>query len=80
MYMDKLLTFSSLLATGEFSDFIIKCGDKTWNVHKAIVCTQSDVFAAASKFGKVSKYLKSCSNYELSCLSTQRKRKKVGSI
>jgi hypothetical protein len=80
MYMYKLLTFSSLLATGEFSDFVITCGDKTWNVHKAIVCTQSRVFAAASKFGKVSKYLELCSTYELSYLSTQRKRKKVESI
>jgi hypothetical protein len=78
--MYKLLTFSSLLATGEFSDFVITCGDKTWNVHKAIVCTQSDVFAAASKFGKVSKYLKLYPDYELSCLFTQRKRKRVESI
>jgi hypothetical protein len=76
--MYKLLTFSSLLSTGEFSEFVITCADKTWNVHKAIVCTQSDVFAAASKFGKVSRYLELYPGYELSYLSTQRKRKKLG--
>jgi hypothetical protein len=43
-----------LLETGEFSDFVITCGDKTWKVHKAIVCSQSDVFGAATRFGKVS--------------------------
>jgi hypothetical protein len=77
MYTYKLLTFSSLLATGEFSDFVITCGDKTWNVHKAIVCTQADVFAAASKFGKVSKYLKLSPDDDPLCLATQRKRRKL---
>jgi hypothetical protein len=76
--MYKILTSSSLLASGEFSDFVVTCGDKTWNVHKAFVCTHSDVFAAASKFGKVSKYLKLYPEDELLCLPTQRKRKKLG--
>ncbi|KAF1945593.1 hypothetical protein EJ02DRAFT_368897 [Clathrospora elynae] len=42
----------SLLDSGKYSDFIITCHGKTWNVHKAIVCSQSDPLEAASRFGK----------------------------
>ncbi|KAF2868279.1 hypothetical protein BDV95DRAFT_610241 [Massariosphaeria phaeospora] len=41
-----------LLASGEFSDFVITCGDKTWNVHKTILCPRSGFFARAINFGK----------------------------
>ncbi|KAF2251316.1 hypothetical protein BU26DRAFT_518009 [Trematosphaeria pertusa] len=44
----------SLLASGKHSDFVITCGDDVYNVHKAILCSQSDVFDAASRFGKES--------------------------
>ncbi|KAI1113037.1 BTB/POZ protein [Nemania sp. NC0429] len=36
-----------LLESGEFSDFILVCGDEKFSVHKNIVCAQSPVIAAA---------------------------------
>lgn len=44
----------SLLETGKHSDFVITYGDDTYNVHKSIVCSQSTVLDAATRFGKVS--------------------------
>jgi hypothetical protein len=44
---------SRLLDTGKFSDFTITCQGRKWKVHKAIVCSQSEVLEAASRFGKV---------------------------
>lgn len=38
---------SSLLESGEYSDFIIRCGGKDFKVHKVIVCPQSSFFKAA---------------------------------
>ncbi|KAF2440070.1 hypothetical protein P171DRAFT_368958, partial [Karstenula rhodostoma CBS 690.94] len=40
----------SLLETGNHSDFVITCQDETFNVHKAIVCPQSDFFEKALTF------------------------------
>ncbi|KAK5710265.1 hypothetical protein LTR17_019035 [Elasticomyces elasticus] len=37
----------ALWRTGKYSDLTIKCGDKQWAVHKAIVCMQSPFFAKA---------------------------------
>lgn len=40
----------SLLDTGEHSDLILRCSDGTvFNVHKAIVCSQSQFFRNACK-------------------------------
>ena len=36
-----------LLQTGKYSDLVIKCGAKEWNVHRSIVCEGSNFFAAA---------------------------------
>ncbi|KAI7505191.1 hypothetical protein KC347_g8081 [Hortaea werneckii] len=40
-----------MLKTGEYSDLTIKCGDRTFQVHKNIICARSDYFAAACKPG-----------------------------
>lgn len=37
----------SLFESGEYSDFSIACNDRVFKVHKAIVCPQSPVLAAA---------------------------------
>ena len=36
-----------LLETGKYSDLVIRCGAKEWNVHRAIVCEGSKFFATA---------------------------------
>ncbi|GAD93082.1 BTB/POZ domain protein [Paecilomyces variotii No. 5] len=36
-----------LLDDGSYSDFTIRCKDREWKVHKAIVCSQSDMLDAA---------------------------------
>ncbi|KAF2439775.1 hypothetical protein P171DRAFT_500463 [Karstenula rhodostoma CBS 690.94] len=40
----------ALLASGEYSDLVITCETKRWNVHKAIICPRSHFFAAAVRF------------------------------
>jgi hypothetical protein len=46
---------SSLLVSGNYSDLVVTCGADIYNVHKAIVCSQSTFFRNAEKFpvGKV---------------------------
>ncbi|KAK4503125.1 hypothetical protein PRZ48_006552 [Zasmidium cellare] len=39
----------SLYKSQEYSDLTIKCGSREWQVHKAVVCTQSTFFAKACK-------------------------------
>ncbi|KAF2107726.1 hypothetical protein BDV96DRAFT_505827 [Lophiotrema nucula] len=51
-YDEYLASMRSLLETGKHSDFTITCGNSTFRVHKSIVCTQSEFFDAASRFGK----------------------------
>jgi len=41
----------SCLTSGDYSDLAIKCGDDMYKVHKLIVCTRSEFFARAVKFG-----------------------------
>lgn len=36
-----------LLRTGLFSDVTVKCGDRTWNLHKNIICSRCDWFKKA---------------------------------
>lgn len=40
---------TKLLNSGEYSDFTIVCEGEEFRVHKAIVCPQSPVIAAALK-------------------------------
>ncbi|KAK7536821.1 uncharacterized protein J3D65DRAFT_658328 [Phyllosticta citribraziliensis] len=44
-----MLTFSSVLESGEYSDLEIRCSDDKYKVHKAIVCSQSEFFRLAIK-------------------------------
>ncbi|KAK6347328.1 hypothetical protein TWF696_007398 [Orbilia brochopaga] len=41
----------SILKSGRFSDFKITCKGKEWNVHKAILCYQSDYFSTMFESG-----------------------------
>ncbi|KAH8709824.1 Speckle-type POZ protein-like [Beauveria bassiana] len=54
------INLGHLLESGQFSDLTLVCGDKQFNVHKAVVCAQCRVLAAAirepfqaSKTGKI---------------------------
>jgi hypothetical protein len=38
---------SRLLRTGLFSDVTVKCGDRTWQLHKNILCSRSVWFEKA---------------------------------
>lgn len=40
-------SYAKLLQSEKFSDVVLKCQDKEFKVHKAIVCSQSDVLLAA---------------------------------
>lgn len=42
----------ALYKSSDYSDFKIICGNDVHKVHKAIVCSQSDFFAAACRFGQ----------------------------
>jgi hypothetical protein len=46
----------SLLASGDYSDFVITCGTDTYKVHKSVICSQYGFFKRAERFpmGKVS--------------------------
>jgi hypothetical protein len=48
----------SLRASEKYSDFVITCGGKTFNVHKNVVCGRSGFFERAERFavGKVCIY------------------------
>lgn len=50
----EVLTLHRSMHSGDYSDLVIKCGGHEFKVHKVIVCSQSEVFAAAMRFeGKV---------------------------
>lgn len=42
-----LKSYSDLLQSGLFSDAEVRCGSRTWKVHKAILCTRSEWFKKA---------------------------------
>ncbi|CAD0107966.1 unnamed protein product [Aureobasidium uvarum] len=44
-----LETIANLSESGAYSDFKIVCGVDTYNVHRAIICPQSDFFRAACR-------------------------------
>ncbi|KAG9552065.1 hypothetical protein KCU77_g7183, partial [Aureobasidium melanogenum] len=44
-----LSTIANLHESGAYSDFKIVCGSDTYNVHKNIICPQSDFFRAACR-------------------------------
>ncbi|KAF5561714.1 kelch 4 [Fusarium napiforme] len=44
---DQRTALGNLLNTGDYSDFIIICGEACHKVHKAIICPRSDFFKAA---------------------------------
>ncbi|USP74896.1 glycoside hydrolase family 16 protein [Curvularia clavata] len=46
-----LVPNGSCMASGEYSDLTITCGNDVYKTHKMIVCTQSEFFAAALRFG-----------------------------
>ena len=37
----------SIFETGQHSDFVIKCGDRSWKVHQLVICSKSDYFKKA---------------------------------
>ncbi|KAF2648423.1 hypothetical protein K491DRAFT_784088 [Lophiostoma macrostomum CBS 122681] len=51
-----------LLESGKHSDFIVTCGNDTYNVHKAIICPRCDFFDGASRFGKASSVIEAENN------------------
>ncbi|KAF2867322.1 hypothetical protein BDV95DRAFT_610735 [Massariosphaeria phaeospora] len=46
-----LASVKDLLLSGNFSDFVLICGGDTYQVHKAIICAQSEFLNAAIKVG-----------------------------
>jgi len=44
------LTMGRLRDSGKYTDFVITCGDDTYDVHKAVVCARSGFFERAEQF------------------------------
>ncbi len=42
-----LIDMSRLLKSEKYSDLTLKCHERAFKVHRAVVCTRSSVFAAA---------------------------------
>lgn len=42
---------SSLYKDGKYSDLTVKCGETTYQAHKALLCTRSQFFAKACDGG-----------------------------
>lgn len=45
------LISSRVMESGEYSDLTVLCDDRKYLVHKVVVCSQSNVLAAAMKKG-----------------------------
>ncbi|KAK4201389.1 hypothetical protein QBC40DRAFT_61330 [Triangularia verruculosa] len=48
---DLISSLKGLYSSGEYSDLMISCRGKEYQVHRAIVCTQSEFLAAACRVG-----------------------------
>lgn len=42
-----LSAFASLLSSGKYSDLTVQCGERSWAVHKAVICSRSGFFDGA---------------------------------
>lgn len=42
-----LTAFAALLSSGKYSDLTVQCGERTWAVHKAVICSRSGFFDGA---------------------------------
>ena len=74
--------YLKLLQSGQFSDFVIKCGDVEYKVHKAVVATASRMLnvACSGPFEVTSpllsialQQLNRCRNLKLDASSSMRK-------
>lgn len=51
-YAELVKSLKALYKSSDYSDFRVLCGSDVYHVHKAVVCSQSEFFAAACKFGQ----------------------------
>lgn len=42
-----LIDLTSVYDSSKYSDLVIRCGDREFKVHRAVVCPRSTFFAAA---------------------------------
>lgn len=46
-FIQQMLSSRGLLESGKFSDMKVSCGDRTWNLHKAILSDRCPFFENA---------------------------------
>ncbi|KAL0258136.1 hypothetical protein SLS55_007308 [Diplodia seriata] len=42
-----LTAFATLFSSGKYSDLTVRCGERSWSVHKAVICSRSGFFDGA---------------------------------
>lgn len=62
---DMCLDLGSILATGKYSDFRIKCDEHYFNVHKAVLCSAASFFKKAMEGNTTVRIIKSEDNDEM---------------